>query len=84
MSIYRDRCEELEYEIISIKEENEKLRREIESAKEIIENDDNVELIRCKDCTYYDYGTDIGWCEYLDRRMLDCDYCSRARRKDEN
>ena len=41
------------------------------------------ELIRCRDCTYFDYGTDVGWCEYLDTRMQNNDYCSKAERKDE-
>lgn len=39
-------------------------------------------VTRCEDCTYFDYGIDVGYCWYNDTRMQKYDYCSRARRKD--
>ena len=39
------------------------------------------ELIRCKDCSYWDSG----WCDYHEGTMEADDYCSRGeRREDDN
>ena len=41
---------------------------------------DIMNLIRCKDCAYYQGGN--GWCAVLDTVMNDTDYCSYAERKE--
>ena len=38
---------------------------------------EEAEIIRCKDCMYFDNG----WCDYLDTTMGMSDFCSRAERR---
>lgn len=37
------------------------------------------EIVRCKDCKYFDVN---GWCNYLETAMKPNDYCSRAERRE--
>lgn len=40
---------------------------------------DVVEVVRCKDCKYYNdvgFGSGCGWCEELNMATFHADYCS--------
>lgn len=46
--------------------------------------EDYKEIVHCKDCKYWDYDTDVGFCT----RTEDCDwkaddFCSKGERKDD-
>lgn len=50
---------------------------------QIIENSCAVEVVRCKDCRYFDEPEkDVCWCYQNDREMQPLDFCSYGERKD--
>lgn len=42
---------------------------------------DAVQVVRCKDCIFCDRGEAINFCDYLEFRCHDEDFCSRGKRK---
>ena len=44
-----------------------------------ISDAETVEVTYCRDCTYYNSG----WCSYYDSKIDKYDYCSKAKRKED-
>lgn len=44
---------------------------------------ETVEVTYCKDCTHYDGEVKFPYCRYHDINVNESDYCSRAKRKEE-
>lgn len=71
-------------------------QRNAETVKRIMEVDDSipnaatvcdmVEVVRCKDCVYYNEDNmqpHSGWCEYLERGEYNEHYCNYGERKEQ-
>ena len=54
------------------------------TAKDIIKDTETVEIVSCKDCTYYDADNFDGFCWFHNSMVNESDYCSKAKRKDDN
>lgn len=59
---------------------DDKMKEYIVHESDLTNTANAVELIRCKDCKYYDHKN--GWCEFVENvdALDECFYCANAQR----